>query len=79
LYKITIERTRTVPATLGHDWKVVGQDADGKDKYGYTPEYEGERTEYTDLYVQRVDELDVAAVVAVVNGIHATNGQLAPA
>jgi hypothetical protein len=79
LYKITIERTRSVKTTLGHEWQPLNRDKDGKAEYGYTPEYTGDKTILEELYTQRVEELDLAAIVAVVNGIHASNGQLAPA
>jgi hypothetical protein len=77
-YRITvtaiIERTETV----GKEWTTVAHepigDGSGKTKpiLNYTPEIEKVVTKEVQVFEQRVDELDMAALVLVVNGIDKT-------
>jgi hypothetical protein len=66
-FKITIEQDVTTVRTVGNDWQIVEQSANGAPKYGYTPAVEKEITRTVQVYEQTVETLDIAAVIAVVN------------
>ena len=53
-------------------WEIVETDDKGKPVYGYTPEQDVTVTREREVYTQRVENLDLAKLVAVVNGIGAT-------
>lgn len=63
-----VKRTKKV----GHDWTIVGQKMEG-DKpfplYGYTPVIEKEVEEEIVLFEQRMTDIDMREVVAVINAI----------
>lgn len=74
-YKVTVSAITERVETSGRDWKVVGQEPAGegdgrlKDKYGYTPEIQKTIQREQNIYEQRVEVLDLAALVSVVNGL----------
>jgi hypothetical protein len=80
MFKITIEETRPIQKRVGKQWKIVGQeekpftqiDREGTytaDVYGYTPEVETVIDETRTVLAQKVDELDLKAVIAAINGL----------
>jgi hypothetical protein len=73
-YKITVRRTRTVIRQGGAEWKVIAQKDDGKPEYGYTPIVDQPITEEVEVFEQIVDELDLAKLVMVVNGMTVAYG-----
>ena len=70
MYRIRIEHTRPVKQLIGRRWCVVSQDEKGNDVYGHTPEVESTETVTTEIYAQSIETLDLADVVAVVNGLN---------
>lgn len=83
-YKITIEETREVIATTGKEWAVIGEKQVENDprwrepddpsvrvinEYGYTPEVEKKVTVTRTILLRELDDLDVSAVIAAVNGL----------
>jgi hypothetical protein len=63
-FKITIEETGQETRLVGAQWK---QGAGESGEYGYTPEIETVRDYERTVYVQHIDSLDLAAVIAAVN------------
>lgn len=49
--------------------QVPGTTTAYRDEYGWTPRIEKQVEETVEIYDQAVDQLDIAALVAVVNGI----------
>lgn len=68
-YTITITKTETVTRKVGKEWKVIGQDPDQTDVYGYTPEIEKEVETETKILEQTVVDLDLHAVIKAINGL----------
>jgi hypothetical protein len=66
-YKITIEEYGQEVAIIEKRW-VRGAGAT-PDEYGYAPETEGTQNYQRTIYEQTVENLDMAAVVSVVNGL----------
>lgn len=69
MYKITIERTMMITRTTGKNWKVVSE-KDGDDQYGYTPEIEKEVETTEIILIQKVDDLDLNAVIIAINKLN---------
>jgi len=67
-YKITIEKADWVKRVAGRDWAIIGGAAENPER-GYTPEIEKTVWEHNEIYTQTVEDLDLAKVVAVVNGL----------
>ena len=66
-YVITVTEVGQEQRTAGHEWKLgAGKDSQS---FGYTREIE--RTcDYTrTIYTQLIDDLDLKAVIAAVNGV----------
>ena len=61
----TIERVEKV----GKEWAVLEKKADGSEPRGYTPEVEKTVKRDIEVYSQTVDDLDMAALVKVVNKV----------
>lgn len=70
-WHITVEAVTQAIETAGRAWTVTGKDDAGKDVYGYTPETQMSVTRSDVVYDQRTDDLDLQAIVAVVNGLQA--------
>lgn len=76
-YTITITKNEPVTVKAGREWKKTGEEpmypgdetAKGlkKEVYGYTPEYDKVVEQGSEIYKQTVDELDITALVQVVN------------
>lgn len=66
-YKVTVTAVIERVEKTGKDWTVIGQNADGSDQRGYTPEIEKTVTRETAIYEQRVETLDMGQLVSVVN------------
>lgn len=65
-YQITVKRIRKNVKVRDHEYKKIGQDANGKDEYGYVY-FDTFATKEAEVYDQRVDELDLSAVIKAVN------------
>lgn len=65
-YKITVEAVIERVEKSGKQWEVL----DDAGTRGYTPEIEKTVTRETAIYEQRVQTLDMAQLVAVVNKLH---------
>lgn len=73
-FKITIEETKTRLDVVGKDWRIIGEEYQvGQEKprsiYGYTPMIEKPIPTTTKIYEQTVEELNIAALVCVINNI----------
>ncbi len=66
-FKITISKRETVRGIKGREWQRV--DATPESKYDYTPEYETDVVETTQIFEQTVDELDLPSVIKAINRI----------
>ena len=64
-YQITITEIGEETCTIGKTWE-RGAGADAAE-YGYTPETQATRQYKRDVYQQTVAELDIAALVKIVN------------
>jgi hypothetical protein len=64
-YIVTVVECGEEIATIGKDWKQIGDDG----KYGYTPEIEGKREYSRKVYEQTLNTLDLPALVSVVNKV----------
>ena len=73
-YKITIKELGTQVKTLPKSWERGAGKKDGDDDegWGYTPEVETLKEYEVTIYEQTVHELDLSAVVSVVNKIGET-------
>lgn len=68
-YKITIEQIGEERRTRGKVWeRGAGATSEDPDAYGYTPEIERVVEFDRKIFEQTVEELDVVAVIAAVNG-----------
>ena len=68
-YKITIEELTSieVPET---DYKVIGQDEDGKDEYGYVETGKMEiKTNSKEIYKQTIEDLDIGELAIFINRV----------
>ncbi|NDV53861.1 hypothetical protein [Salipiger sp. PrR003] len=66
-YKITIEEIGEEVRTIGKNWE---RGAGGSpEEFGYTPETQATRQYSRTIYEQTVEDLDMASVVSVVNGL----------
>lgn len=77
-YKVTVTATFEQTENVGKDWKEIDQTVqDGTDKlkpvYGYTPEIQKTVRRDMQVYEQTVDQLNLAALVGVVNGLAGPN------
>ena len=66
-YKITIEEIGQEEKKIGCEWEMGAGEA--PTEYGYTPEITATRDYSREVYQQTVNDLDLSAVVAVINGI----------
>jgi hypothetical protein len=72
MFKVTIEETKIETKVTGNEWKVVAQkEEDGNQTpiYGYTPEIERRVEVERKVFEQTVEQLDIAAVIATINGL----------
>lgn len=70
MFKITITETKVVEQDIGHKWEPSCKDEpNGKTYYAYTDSHMAPKEVTVERYQQCVDELDIAAVIAVVNGL----------
>ena len=67
MYVIKVMAVVERKETAGKEW--ARTTAEQNSKYEYTPEIEKVVQKQIDVYEQRVDKLDLAALVKVVNGI----------
>jgi len=65
MYRIEIKQI-TREQVKKREYKVVGKDEEGDNKYGYVDNETTEDVERT-IYTQRVDELDIKEVIDAVN------------
>ena len=60
---------------IGHEKKIVGREweyggnPEKPDEFGYTPEVEATRPYERKIFEQHANDLDLAALVAVINGL----------
>lgn len=82
-YEITVTEYREVKKLSGGVWTVIGTKEEFRDKtvvtrddeprtrivdvYGYTPQFEKIEQENVAVFNQRVDALDLAAVIKAIN------------
>ena len=66
MFKITITETKTVRKVFPKQWTLIGSEENRV--MGYAPEVETIGETKDDIYTQAVDEMDVLAVIAAVNG-----------
>ncbi len=64
-YTITINEVGQETRAVGGAWKLGAGDT--PETYGYTPEIQATRDYERTIYTQRVDNLDLKAVIAAVN------------
>lgn len=69
MFEIKITEIRDVPGKKGNEWVSMGKQADGSEPRGYSPLIDCVVTEKIERFHQIVDELDMPAVVAVVNNL----------
>jgi len=62
-HRIRVTAWKLETVRRGHEWQEVA-----KDKYGYTPEDTIEELVEYEVYDQLVEDLDIKAVIAAVNG-----------
>lgn len=77
-YKVTVTATVQRVESCGNEWKPITQErVEGSDKlrdvYGYTPMIDKVVQREITVYEQNVDNLDLAKVVLVVNGMMPVN------
>lgn len=74
-FKVVITEIVTETVKGGQEWAKTGEElvAEGSDKlkaiYGYTPVIEKTQTTEVKVFEQTVDELNMAALVSVINNI----------
>jgi len=64
-YVVTVTAVVERVEKVGREWKQLSSDP--REPYGYTPEIEKTVQREVEVYQQRVDTLDLAKLVAVVN------------
>lgn len=72
MYEITIKEIKTVRKMVGKEWRIVDQcmDEEGRGplhKYNYTPLVEKEIKIDEIIYNQRIENLDITALVTFIN------------
>ncbi len=67
IYEIVIHVTKVEETKGGKQWKVVGEDDNGKVKQGYTPEITVEKEVRREIYSQSTTDLDLPLVIKAVN------------
>lgn len=72
-WRVHVEATTEREETAGQEWKTVGQDENGKAVYGYTPAIRKVVRCNHVVLDQRMDSLDLRALVACINGLQAPN------
>jgi len=73
-----VEVTRIVEYNrMKSEWEPLTRDKDHRVEYGYAPKREVRQREQVGVYEQQVDDLDLAAVIASVNGLYARHAQAA--
>ena len=73
-----VEVTRIVEYDrIRSEWEPLTRDGDHKAEYGYAPKREVRQREEVGIYEQQVDDLDLAKVIASVNGLYARHAQAA--
>lgn len=66
-YQVTVKRIRKNVKVREHEYKDLGtKDANGEKEYGYVY-FDGYATKEVEVYDQRVDEIDLPAVIKAVN------------
>lgn len=68
-YKITIEETALKTIHVGKRWVVITE-VEGRSERGYAPETDSQEAVTQQVYEQTVEELDMKAIIATINGIH---------
>lgn len=66
VYRVKVEKAEYVTRKAGKEWKIIDKDQ----HYGYTPEIEKEVWETNEIYNQLVNDLNMAALVSVVNKLN---------
>lgn len=66
MFEIIIRETKDVVKTVGKEWKLCGEK--GSEQYAYTPEIEKTLSSEKDIYMQKVDKLNIAQVIDAING-----------
>lgn len=67
MFKIVIIETKDIIRKRGKEW--ARKDAAPDSPYEYTPEIDKTVTSEQEIYVQRVDTLDLSSVIKAINGI----------
>ncbi len=67
IYEIVIHVTKVEETKGGKQWKIVGEDLNGKGELGYTPEITVEKEVRREIYSQSTTDLDLPAVIKAVN------------
>lgn len=65
MYEIVVKKTTTT-RRAAKPWVLLNQQTG---QFGYAPEEEVPTTETVEIYSQKVDELDLAAVIIAVNNL----------
>ena len=69
-YVISVKEIGQELKVIERQWEQGAEPTDGNPNgWGYTPEIEATRSYAREVFQQTVDELDLAALVSVVNGI----------
>lgn len=68
-YTITVTRTAYKTVKGGNEWAVIDKDENGKEKRGYTPEYETSKEFEMEVLKQTVDDIDIKVLLLAINGI----------
>lgn len=66
-YTITIEATVEREEVAGKEWKQLS--GNSEEPYGYTPEIRKTVVRNVEVFKQQVENIDMVAVLAAVNGI----------
>lgn len=70
MFEIKITETRIVDAEKLPEYKLLRELPDGTKEHGYTDPVPCKKQETIERFHQTVDELDIAAVIAVVNNLN---------
>lgn len=75
MFEIKITETRIVDAEKQPEWTILKELPDGTKEKGYTPSVPCKKEVRIERLVQVVDELDIPAVVAVINNLRKADTQ----
>jgi hypothetical protein len=68
LYHVRITKVDRNVSFRDREYKKIGVNNDGEDEYGYVY-FDNTKTVETDVYEQKVEDIDVTAVIKAVNGM----------